>query len=84
VALSCYLFGILQSLASVAQSSIPDVPTQVFTVAPFVLMILFLVLTSSEWLERLFKLLPPALSRFMSQAVHSTPPLALGKVFEQD
>ena len=57
VAFSCYLFGILQSLASVAQSSIPNIPTQVFTVAPFVLMILFLVLTSSQWLKQLLKLL---------------------------
>lgn len=84
VALSCYLFGILQSMASVAQSAIPDVPTQVFTVAPFVLMILFLVLTSSEWLERLLKHLPPVFSRAAAQAVHSTPPAALGRVFEQD
>jgi general nucleoside transport system permease protein len=84
VALSCYLFGILQSLASSAQSTIPNVPTQVFTVAPFVLMILFLALTSSDWLERLFKILPPSLSRAAAQAVKSTPPAALGKVFEQD
>ncbi len=74
VALSCYLFGILQSMASVAQSAIPNIPTQVLTVAPFVLMILFLVLTSSEWLERLLKLLPPSLSRAAAQTIHSTPP----------
>ena len=84
VALSCYLFGILQSLASVAQSAIPNVPTQVFTVAPFVLMIAFLVLTSSEWLERSLQLLPPRLKRAAEQTIHSTPPAALGKVFEQD
>lgn len=84
VALSCYLFGILQSMGSVAQSTIPNVPTQVFTVAPFVLMILFLVLTSSEWLERSLKLLPPQVGRFAGQTIHSTPPAALGKVFEQD
>lgn len=84
VALSCYLFGILQSLASAAQSTIPGVPTQVFTVAPFVLMILFLVLSSSDWLERLFKLLPPSLSRAASQTIRSTPPAALGRAFEQD
>ncbi|MDX2244370.1 MAG: ABC transporter permease [Leptolyngbyaceae cyanobacterium bins.302] len=84
VALSCYLFGVLQSMASVAQSTIPNVPTQVFTVAPFVLMILFLVLTSSEWVERSLKLLPPQVGRFAAQTVHSTPPAALGKVFEQD
>lgn len=84
VALSTYLFSILQSLASVAQSAIPDVPTQAFTVAPFVLMILLLVVTSSEWLERLLKRLPPAVGRAAVQTIHSTPPAALGKVFEQD
>ncbi|MCL6436785.1 MAG: ABC transporter permease [Leptolyngbyaceae cyanobacterium HOT.MB2.61] len=83
VALSCYLFGILQSFASQAQDVIP-VPTQVITVAPFALMILFLVLTSSEWLERLLKRLPPSLSRAAAQTVHSTPPAALGQAFEQD
>lgn len=84
VALSCYLFGILQSLASVAQSTIPNVPTQVFTIAPFALMIVFLVLTSSEWLERLLKLLPPSVGRAIAQTIHSTPPAALGRVFQQD
>lgn len=84
VAISCYLFGILQSLASVAQSTIPDVPTQVFTIAPFLLMILFLVLTSSDWLERLLKLLPSPLDRAASEMIRSTPPAALGRVFEQD
>jgi len=84
VALSCYLFGMLQSLASVAQSTLVAVPTQVFTVAPFVLMILFLGLTSSEWLARSLQLLPPVLSRALSQTIRSTPPAALGQVFEQD
>jgi simple sugar transport system permease protein len=60
------------------------VPTQVFTVAPFVLMIVFLVLTSSEWLERLLALLPSVFSRTAAQTIHSTPPAALGQVFEQD
>ncbi|MCY7279244.1 MAG: ABC transporter permease, partial [Phormidesmis sp. CAN_BIN44] len=81
VALSCYLFGILQSLASVAQSSIPAIPSQVFNVAPFMLMILLLVLTSSEWVERVLKLLPSPLDRTASELIRSTPPAALGKVF---
>jgi ABC-type uncharacterized transport system permease subunit len=84
VAISCYLFGILQSLAGVAQSTIPDVPTQVFTVAPFLLMILLLVVTSSEWVERVLKALPSPLDRTASELIRSTPPAALGKVFEQD
>jgi general nucleoside transport system permease protein len=84
VALGCYLFGSLQSLASVAQSAIPNVPTQVLTVAPFVIMILFLVLTSSNWLERSLKLFPPQIARVLGQAIRSTPPAALGQLFEQD
>ena len=84
VALSCYLFGILQSLASVAQSTIPNVPTQVFTVAPFVLMILFLLLTSSEGLQRLLKFLPPRIGWALSQTIRSNPPAALGRIFQQD
>lgn len=84
VALGCYLFGILQSLASVAQSMIPAVPTQVLPIAPFVFMILLLVLTSSQWLETLFQRLPDRLSRVATQSFSSQPPAALGKVFEQD
>ena len=84
VALSCYVFGILQSLASVAQSAIPNIPTQVLTVSPFVLMILFLTLTSSDGLDRLLRLLPPAIGRAAAQTIHTTPPASLGKVFEQD
>jgi general nucleoside transport system permease protein len=84
VAISCYLFGILQSLAGVAQSTIPDVPTQVFTVAPFLLMILLLVLTSSQFVERVLKALPSPIDRAASELIRSTPPAALGKVFEQD
>lgn len=84
VALGAYLFGILQSLASVAQSTFQAVPTQVFTVAPFVLMILVLVLTSNDWLDRLFTFLPTSLRRSVIRSIHSTPPASLGKAFEQD
>ncbi len=83
-ALGAYLFGILQSLASVAQSTIRDVPTQVFTVAPFVLMILVLVLTSAGWLDRLLLHLPTSMRRTIGRAIHAPPPAALGKPFEQD
>jgi simple sugar transport system permease protein len=84
VALGAYLFGVLQSLASVAQSTISGVPTQVFTVAPFVLMILVLVLTSASWLDRLLSFLPPATRRTVLRNIRATPPAALGKAFEQD
>jgi simple sugar transport system permease protein len=82
-AMGAYLFGILQSFANLAQSLIPTVPTQVFSVAPFVLMILMLVLTSSEWLDRLLVRLPRVARRLIVQTVRATPPASLGKVFEQ-
>ena len=84
VALGAYLFGILQSLGSVAQSAIPDVPTQVFAVAPFALMILVLVLTSSAGLERILMPLPLVWRRAIAPTISTTPPAALGKIFEQD
>ncbi len=83
-ALGSYLFGVLQSLASVAQSSIQSVPTQVFSVAPFVLMILVLVLTSGEWLDQLLAFMPVAWRRPLLRAIRTPAPAALGKVFEQD
>jgi simple sugar transport system permease protein len=79
-----YLFGILQSLASVAQDQFQGVPTQVLTVAPFVLMILVLVLTSGGWLDRLLAIFPAELRRTLLRAVRATPPAALGRPFEQD
>lgn len=84
VAAGAYLFGILQSIASLAQSAIPNIPTQVFSVAPFVLMILVLALTAGNWIERLFAPLPTTLRRPLTQALRTTPPASLGQVFEQD
>jgi simple sugar transport system permease protein len=84
VALGCYLFGILQSFASVAQSLIPEIPTQIFNVAPFVLMILLLVITQSEGVEKLLEKLPHQITRAILPVIRSQPPAALGKVFEQD
>ncbi|MFT0814107.1 ABC transporter permease subunit [Synechococcus sp. OH20] len=81
--LGAYLFGILQSFAGVAQTTIRAVPAQVFTVAPFVLMILVLVFTSGEWWEYGLRGIPPRLRRWIQQAARATPPAALGQPFEQ-
>lgn len=82
-ALGAYLFGILQSVASLAQSTIQSVPTQVFSVAPFVLMILVLVLTSNQGLDRMLRPLPPPVQRLILQSIRSSPPAALGRPFKQ-
>lgn len=83
VALGAWLFGALQSLASVGQSAMPGVPTQVFSVAPFVLMILVLALTSSGALERLAAPLPEPLRRRVLGALRTAPPAALGQPLDR-
>lgn len=83
-ALGAYFFGILQSLASVAQDQFPGVPTQVLTVLPFVLMIVVLVMTSASWLDRLLAFLPSDTRRRVLRTVRASPPAALGKPFVQD
>jgi len=84
VALGAYFFGVLQSLASVAQATIPQVPTQVFSVAPFVLMIVALALTSGDWLDRGLCRLPAPLRHHLIHLLQISPPAALGKPFAPD
>ncbi|MEM9568805.1 MAG: ABC transporter permease [Cyanobacteria bacterium P01_E01_bin.34] len=82
-ALGVYLFGLLQALANTMQGQLPGIPTQLFSVAPFVLMIGVLAVTSSDWLERLLMPLPPIARRKMMRFLKVRAPAGLGKVFEQ-
>jgi simple sugar transport system permease protein len=84
VALGAYLFGILQSLASLAQGVIPGIPTQVFSVAPFVLMILVLTITANPTMETLLRHLPPPLQEMGHQWLRSRAPAGLGQQFERE
>ncbi len=89
VALGCYLFGALQTLSSRYQSTLLFVPTQVFQVAPFALMIIILVLSNSgsnptvaRWIDRLPNPLRLPIQRLLGRlAVHA--PAALGQPFEK-
>ena len=47
-------------------------------------MILLLVITQSNWLEKLLEKLPHPIARAILPVIRSQPPAALGKVFEQD
>ncbi len=75
-----YLFGLLQSLAIAGQSLLPNLPTQVLTVAPFAFMIVFLLLTSGTWFEGL----PAPWRAIAQQLLQVKPPAALGKNFNPD
>jgi simple sugar transport system permease protein len=89
VALGCYLFGALQTLASRLQGTPTNLPTQVFQVAPFALMIFVLALVNgasnpvvARWLARL----PAAASRPLLRLIGllgAHAPAALGEPFQQ-
>jgi general nucleoside transport system permease protein len=89
VAVGCYLFGLLQTLASLSQGSFAFLPTQVFQVAPFALMIFVLALVNSatnpavaRWLERLPRPVRAPLSRVVGR-IAAQQPAALGQNFSQ-
>lgn len=89
VAGGCYLFGALQTLASRSQSILPQVPTQVFQVAPFALMIFVLALVNgatnpavARWTAGLPDPLRRPVQRLIARLAVPAP-AALGQPFEQ-
>jgi general nucleoside transport system permease protein len=89
VALGCYLFSALQTLGSLAQSTLPNLPTQVFQVAPFALMILVLALVNSatnptvaRWVAGLPGPLRGPLRGLLGR-IAAQQPAALGQNFSQ-
>ncbi len=82
VALGAYLFGALKSLGSILQPVFPNVPTQVFQVAPFALMIVVLLLVSGGAPERIASLLPVRARRWLAPWLRNSAPAGLGKRFE--
>lgn len=85
-----YLFVLLQTLATVLQSALPHVPTQVFPTLPFPLMILTLLLVTlgnSEWVHRVLRGLPRGARENVLKtlrALQSSPPASLGVPFERE
>jgi len=86
VALGCYLFGLLKALGSILQRNpaFARVPTQIFSSAPFALMIFALLLVSSEGVDRLLSLLPIRLARRVDRTIRGRSPGGLGKPFVQE
>ncbi|MHB9034831.1 MAG: ABC transporter permease [Anaerolineae bacterium] len=83
VAFGAYLFGALNSLASILQPAFPNIPTQVFQSSPFALMILTLLLVNGEFIERL-PLYFPRFGRLLQRILQGKPPGGLGKRFQSD
>lgn len=89
VALGCYLFAALEIFATRSQSALPDIPTQIVQVAPFVLMIGVLALVnlaSSPTVLRRITTLPVVWQRPLLGVItrlRATAPAALGQPFER-
>lgn len=89
VALGCYLFAALEILALRSQSAVPGLPTQVFQVAPFALMIIVLALVNlaaTPAVARRLAALPPGIGRPLQRVVGrlaAQPPASLGQPFER-
>ncbi|HEX4834953.1 MAG TPA: ABC transporter permease [bacterium] len=89
-AAGAYLFVLLQTLATVLQGLMPNVPTQVFPTLPFPLMILTLLLVTlgnSAWIQRVLRRLPARARRGILQAMRvlqTSPPASLGLPFESE
>ena len=86
VAAGAYLFGILKALGSILQRNpaFANVPTQIFSSAPFAMMIFALLLLSSQAMDRLLDLLPPRLARRVDRAIRGRSPGGLGQPFIQE
>ncbi len=86
VAAGSYLFGLLKALGSILQRNpaFAVLPTQIFSSAPFALMIFTLLLLNSEGVDRLLALLPRSLARRIDQIIRGRPPAGLGRPFVQD
>jgi simple sugar transport system permease protein len=86
VAVGSYLFGLLKALGSILQRNpaFSNVPTQIFSSAPFALMIFALLLVSSKGVDRLLGLLPPRLARRVDRVIRGRSPGGLGRPFVQE
>jgi len=85
VAAGAYFYGLLKALGSILQRNptFARVPTQIFSSAPFALMIFALLLVNSEGVDRLLALLPERLARAADRVIRGRPPGGLGKPFVQ-
>lgn len=86
VAGGAYLFGMLKALGSMLQRNpaFVNVPTQIFSTAPFALMILFLALTSSGLTDRFLNLFSPTTRRRLERLIRGRAPAALGQPFHRE
>ncbi|MBN1955699.1 MAG: ABC transporter permease [Anaerolineae bacterium] len=86
VAIGAYFFALLKALGSILQRNpaFEGVPTQIFSSAPFALMIFALLLLSSKGVDRVLALFPPQIARRLDRLIRGRAPGGLGRTFVQE
>ncbi|MFW6096759.1 MAG: ABC transporter permease [Chloroflexota bacterium] len=82
-AFGAVLFGATRALAGILQRQFPGVPVVTFNTLPWLLMIVVLVVSSSDLTERLIEVMPRRTQRPLRRLLRVAPPLALGTRFEE-
>lgn len=82
--LGAILFGATKSLAQVLQRTFPQVSLVAFNSIPWMLMIAVLVISGSNFSERLVTFMPSSLQKPLRRIMRVNPPLALGTLFTED
>lgn len=82
-AIGALLFGATKAMATVLQRTFPEVSVVAFNAIPWVLMILVLLLVSSDATERFIAAMPKRFQRPLRSILRVSPPLALGTEFEK-
>lgn len=80
-ALGALLFGATKSMATILQRTFPEVSVVAFNTIPWLLMILVLLLVSSDATERFIALMPRRVQRPLRSVLRVSPPMALGTEF---
>ena len=77
-ALGAVLFGATKALATVLQRTFPEISVVAFNAIPWLLMIMVLLVVSSDATERLIELMPRRVQPSLRRILRITAPLALG------
>jgi ABC-type uncharacterized transport system permease subunit len=83
-AIGAVLFGATKALATVLQRTFPQVSVVAFNTIPWILMILVLMVSTSELTERFITLMPTAWRRPLRRLLLVSAPMALGIPFGED
>lgn len=80
-ALGALLFGATKVLATILQRTFPQVSVVAFNTIPWILMILVLLVSSSEITERIIAFMPKRFRPQLRRILRIAPPMALGTTF---